>query len=311
MARRNDPNDDAGLRKKRAQEQEQEQEKDTEQSREKEGLSQQNQYGNQAIAGMLGMGSPAPGSGGVSAMPSIRTASDKDAGEIQYGGDEDGDDDTPITIEELTKNWRPKTTKKDDTLRFIESMPDDELPREDPEFIAKLNQSRAKTTTGKHSGIDGLLEPSPTLMSSSLSRWCHGLRLWIPQQSLHEVVHASISPPAPFLQDRSSRILHSRARCSAIGTWLLLQSPILQGEAATQNALIIDYCMDCRPKYRLQNILKRLRTHRRVLFLSIFTANVGDLTGNHQRQICVPMRPRRSDSYCEMAFRVLRLLYQT
>ena len=87
MARRNDPNDDAGLRKKRAQEQEQEQEqeKDSEKSEKKEGLSQQNQYGNQAVANMLGMSGVSPGSGGVSAMPSIRAASKTEVGEVQYG----------------------------------------------------------------------------------------------------------------------------------------------------------------------------------------------------------------------------------
>lgn len=289
MARRNDPNDDAGLRKKRAQEQEQEQEQDSEKSEKKEGLSQQNQYGNQAVANMLGMSGVSPGSGGVSTMPSIRSASETEAGDVQYGGDEDDDDDTPITVEELTKSWNPKTKKKEDTLRFIESMPEDELPPEDPDFIQQVKSTRA-THSSAQTTIDGLIEPSTLLISSSLSRWCTGIQLWSSKQTIFEVIGATISPPAPFLQDRSSRILHGRARSAAIGTCLLLQSPVLMGPARIQNALFIDYCMELYGRnHRLQNILKQTEESdiRIPKSSTLFLEEVGATSGSAEaRDLC-------------------------
>lgn len=303
MARRNDPNDDAGLRKKRAQEQEQEQEQDSEKSEKKEGLSQQNQYGNQAVANMLGMSSVSPGSGGVSAMPSIRAASTTEAGDVQYGGDEDDDDDTPITIEELTKSWNPKTKKKDDTLRFIESMPEDELPPEDPDFIRQVKSKRAPHSSSAQTTIDGLIEPSTMLISSSLSRWCAGIQLWSSNTTLFEVIGGTISPGAPFLQDRSSRILHGRARSAAIGTCLLLQSPVLLGPARIQNALFIDYCMELYGRnHRLQNILKKTEESdiRIPKSSTLFLEQVGGTSGSAEaRELCV-----------DAAAQVKRVLYE-
>ena len=87
----------------------------------------------------------------------------------------------------------------------------------------------------------------------------------------------------------------------------LLQSPILQGEAATQNALFIDYCMELYGRnYRLQTSSRRLRTHRRGFLnaRAYSPQTLGIRLGITKRQICVPMRPRRSDILHEMlAFR--------
>ena len=89
------------------------------------------------------------------------------------------------------------------------------------------------------------------------------------------------------------------------------------GEAATQNALFIDYCMELYGRnYRLQNILKEIEDSQTRIpkCTSIFTANVGDQTGNHQAtDLCADASAQavRFILHEMLAFRDVRSLYQT
>ncbi len=233
MAKPSGPGDPTRHAHKKAdpqQDQEQEEDAGEKESKEPEHATQQNTLGNEALQNqMINTGNPGggPGGGGGGGL-AMRTSQEKE--DRAYGGEDDGGDDLPLTLEDLVRSWNPGTNKTQDRAAWLEPMPDDELPPEDPEWVEAIRESAGSFRVQGGFTVDSQLQPSVAVVAASLLDWTRGLRRWTsPDLLTRAVAHVTI-PPRSFLQDVDGRILISRARAAAIGSLLLLDGPALSAE---------------------------------------------------------------------------------
>ncbi len=226
------------------QEQEQEQEVQTEtEGQETEQQRAQNQLGNAAMADMLASrntpdGGDQEGGGGLA----MGLRSDEKEGQ-EFGGDDDPLEDSPVTIEELTASWNPTSKKKEDRPAFLESMPDDDLPPEDDEWLAHVRGLPAPALPDL-SCPDGLLQPSLMALAGSLGPWSREAARWLDPTLAHRCLGYTITRPPSCLQDPLGRVLHARIRLSALISWTLLDTKLLRSSVSLGTASFLDFTLE-------------------------------------------------------------------
>jgi hypothetical protein len=188
----------------------------------------QNQMGNQAVQQIVatqGSGDGGGGAGGVEIeMARRRAAAERQAQD--FGGDPEPADGGPLTELDLTRSWNPGTPQSADRPKFLEAMPEDELPPEDASFLELV--ARAPTRFVRSSAVnDALLQPSPGILAISLRGWNRGVSRFV-GSSLDRRAHAALlTTSAPLLQDPHGRVLLSRARNASLASSALARSPVL------------------------------------------------------------------------------------
>jgi len=225
-------------------EQEQEQESAEVETKEPEHARMQQQMGNQAMISLLtGQGLDGAG-GGVEIEHSARKREEPKKEGPQHGGDDDPDG--PLTVFDLTQSWNPGIRRSKDRPAFIEPMPDDELPPEDPEFLERVMEHPDPFPAPLASSrvLDALLQPSPDVVRVSLTDWARGAGSWARGSLTWLMLGQLVAPPAPVLQDPHGRVLLSRSRCGTIASCLLLASPTLERDPSAVTSAAIDFCLE-------------------------------------------------------------------
>jgi len=225
-------------------EQEQEQEVAEVETKEPEHAKLQQQLGNQAMISLLaGQGLEVAG-GGVEIEQAVRKREAPKKEGPQHGGDDDGDG--PLTVFDLTQSWNPGIRRSKDRPAFIESMPDDELPPEDPDFLEKVldHPNPLPIPLASSQVFDALLQPSPDVVRISLTDWARGAGTWARGSLTWLMLGRLVAPPAPILQDPHGRVLLSRSRCGAVASCLLLASPTLERDPSAVTSAAIDFCLE-------------------------------------------------------------------
>jgi len=228
-------------------------EQGAEQGQEEEGLEHQheepehsraqNQHGNATIAAMLGQ-NPEVGGGGIEMGQSVRRKKEDADKTVEHGGDGDAEDGGALTIDDLTSSWNPGTKRSEDRQRFLEPMPDDELPPEDADYLDAVRSVASPWELPPAWTVDGLLQPSPQVVGASLTLWAQGISRWATPSLGWRCAAALLNPPASVLQDDHGRVLHARARGGAIATWILLTSPALSSGATAPTSAFVDFCLE-------------------------------------------------------------------
>lgn len=245
--------DDAGraqMAKPLAQQQQQNQDQEKEEAApevdgpESEQSRLQNTVGNQGVAAMIASGAADGGGGaGIEMEAQVRSRrSDKEA-KVEHGGDDVADDGI-LTIEELTESWNPGTRRSDDREKFREPMPDDDLPPEDEAWLDAIRSWPDPLPIPPAWTVDGLLQPTDAVVCASLADWAIGLAGWASPDPAWRAAAMLLRPPAGLLQDPEGRVLISRARGAAIGTWILLDSPAFAHGASIPTASFVDLCLE-------------------------------------------------------------------
>ncbi|TVQ94132.1 MAG: hypothetical protein EA397_03210 [Deltaproteobacteria bacterium] len=249
-----------------AQDQEQEQDVTQEQNQEQEREKnhQQNTMGNQAIAAMLNARSDPAGAeddgGGSGQSVRARKAHEKEGQD--YGGD-DVIDDVPITLEDLSQSWKPSIKKSEDRPRFVEPMPDDDLPPEDPEWLEAVFQAPYAGPLPRIKNIDALLQPSASIVARSMAGWCKAASRWETPDLSWRSLSATIAHNAPVLQSPGARVLPARAAIGALASCLLAESPAVRRRPTIETGAIIEFCLELEGRsHRVDNLLNELESQR-------------------------------------------------
>lgn len=261
--RRNDPNSDAMRlhQQKQDQEQEQEQEQEQSQDQEQEHSRAQNQLGNAAIAAMIGAKAGQDGQGmdeGGGHGQSVRPTKAHEKEGQDFGGD-DIVDDVPITLDDLTRSWNPGTKKSDDRPKFVEPMPDDDLPPEDPAFLARILELPHSGTLPRLQTLDGLLQPSAEVIAASTTGWARATTRWARPTPGWRALAAMIDGNPPSLQSLDARVLTARAAVGALGSCLLAESPAVTRAPRLETAALIELCLELEGRaHRTRNLVQEL-----------------------------------------------------
>ena len=265
MARRNNPDDASRTHQKPAhqleQEQEQDQEQEQRQEQEPEHARAQNQLGNQAIASMIasragqdGVAGDEGGGTGHSIRP--RKAHEKEGQD--YGGD-DIVDDVPLTLDDLTRSWNPGTRKTDDRPKFVEPMPDDDLPPEDPSFLAAIPGHPGAGPLPRIQTLDALLQPSAQVIAASTSGWARAAARWCAPTPGWRALAAVVAGNAAVLQSADARVLPARGAVGALGSCILAASPTLTHSPRLETAALVELCLELEGRaHRVANLIIEL-----------------------------------------------------
>jgi len=266
-ARRDDPNDASRAHAKPThqlqQEQEQEQEQEQTQEQEPEHARAQNQLGNQALAAMLnaragqdGQSTDGEGGGGTGHSVRPRKAHEKEGQD--YGGD-DIVDDVPISLEDLTRSWNPGTRKTDDRPKFVEPMPDDDLPPEDPAFLDAIAELPHSGSLPRLRTLDALLQPSAQVVAASTTGWARAATRWAAPTPGWRALAAVVQQAPPVLQDAEARVLPARAAVGALGSCLLAESPAVVRSPTLETGALIECCLELEGRaHRTRNLVIEL-----------------------------------------------------
>ncbi len=245
MAKPNDPASRYAQRKQEPQtEQIQEQEEEVQKGANEHDnrLEAQNTLGNQALLNqMMTAANPAGDDGGGAAGLALRKAgqeADKD-----YGGDDDVDDDLPLTLEDLVRNWSPPTERSEDRPSWLEPMPSDELPPEDEAYLAAIRPDGPQPVRGGFT-VDSQLQPSRSVVAAGMMDWARAVAPWCASSVLDRVLAHSFAPGLSLLHDLEGRVLFHRARMGAIGSLLLQRGPVLREHPSTANLAFIAFCLE-------------------------------------------------------------------
>ena len=263
MAGRRDDASGRGLDTQRLQEQQQEkdqeQEQEQEQHKESEHARAQNAFGNAALAAMLanraeGMAGDEGGGGGQSAR---RRSHEKEG--VDYGGDDDVIDDVPISLDDLTRSWNPTTRKGEDKPRFVEPMPDDDLPPEDEAFLADLAAAPRVGPLPRIQTIDPLFEPSREVLITSTAAWSRACARFAAPTPGWRALAGLVSEAPPVLQARGARVLPARAAVAALGSCILAAAPPVRHAPTLETGALIHLCLELEGRHRrVDNILVQL-----------------------------------------------------
>lgn len=221
------------------QDQEEEVQKDANESEQKQN-QQQNSLGNQALQNqMMGTGQPNAGEGG-GGLSMRKAGLETDKG---YGGEDDADDDLPLTLEDLVRSWNPGTPKSKDRPSWLEPMPSDELPPEDEEWLAAVRSATAFTVEGRFTA-DSQLQPSAAVLGTGVMDWGRGIPPWTAEDVLDRVIARVLVPGPSFLHDPWGRVLLHRVRTAAVGTLLVQRGRTLQADAGSPTLGFVAFCLE-------------------------------------------------------------------
>lgn len=245
----------------------------------------QGQLGNSAIAAML-MNHPAPGSGGASMeVQAIRQHEEEMEGPA-HGGDDDPVESGPLRDVDIAKTRRRRARKirqKDtDRERFIEPMPDDDLPPEEANFRNRIRMMDAPEGLPAAWTVDAILQPSHDVVASALGQWAIAATRWGGNGLTDRVFSHLIRSRAPILQDPFGRVLIGRSRVGAVATWLLLSGPVLAHAASPVNCALVDYCVELEARrFVAQDVAARSEVPPGQIpsAAQIFLSRIGEPTG--------------------------------
>ncbi|MCO4744018.1 MAG: hypothetical protein KC912_04470 [Proteobacteria bacterium] len=200
---------------------------------------------------MITSASAPPGDqgGGGGAGLAMRTSTAEKEG-VDYGGDDDAAPaDVPFEEALMAEAWRPRTRKSEQRQRFTESMPEDDLPDEDEDWVQAIRSAPAPQTHSS-SAIDALIQPTAEVVASSLADWARGAFAWGPTDLVWRTLAHAITPAAPSLVDPHGRVLLSRARAGAIGIHALLASPTLADASDPASSGLVVFDLELRARRR-------------------------------------------------------------
>ncbi|MCB9675044.1 MAG: hypothetical protein H6737_08000 [Alphaproteobacteria bacterium] len=285
--------------------QEQEEEGAQKETQEPEHARAQNTLGNEALqnqmitSGNTGGGGGGGGGGGLAMRKASTEKEDRD-----YGGDGDAADDLPLTLEDLVRSWNPGTHKTQDRASWLEPMPDDELPPEDPDFLAAVKSGDPVFRVQGGFTLDAQLQPSAAVVAASLLDWTRAVQRWSRNSLLHRAISRAYVPPQTFLQDADGRILLSRARAAAIGSWMLLDAPVLDGVAATPDVAFVGFSLELEGHRRHQEAVRidpGVEGKQMPKAVEVFQRAFAHGSGAVEpRELPEPARTRMSDLLTEM-----------
>lgn len=264
MAGRYDQKKPGASKPDQQQEQEQEVQQEQEQTQEQEQKRGQASMGNQAIAAMLNARADpsSPDSDGSGSGHSVRRSLRPDKEGVDYGG-EDPIDDVPINLDDLARSWNPTTRKSEDRPRFVEPMPDDDLPPEDPHFLERAYALPSSGSLPRLRNIDALLQPSPQIVARSMAGWARAAARWSGPELSWRAVGALIRQNAALLQDPDARVLPARAALGALGACLLAESPPVRTRPTVETGALIEFCLELEGRaYRVDNLVVELEGQR-------------------------------------------------
>ena len=246
MARRDQKDTPAEhIRQRQQPEADQEQEQQVEV--EPEHARMQNQLGNQGVASLL-LGRGGPGLAGTSGIEveARQRRKKQPAKEAPEMGGDDEPVDGPLTVVDLSQSWNPGIKRQKERPKFIEPMPDDELPPEDPDFLDAVSEGPDPDPVPLPATwlADALLQPSPELISSSLSAWSRCASDWIGDAPFQRSIGALIRPPCALLQDPWARVLPLRTRVGALTTLALAAGPALDCATPAANCAFIGILLE-------------------------------------------------------------------
>lgn len=243
------------------QDQEQEQEVTQEQNQEQEQQRDrsQNTLGNQAIAAMLNArADPAGADDEGGSGQSIRKRRPHEKEGQDYGGD-DVIDDVPITLEDLSQSWARPVKRSEDRPRFIEPMPDDDLPPEDPAWLDQVYEAPYSGPFHRIQTIDALLQPSASIVARSMSGWCRAATRWAMPDLSWRSLAALLHQNAPVLQSPDARVLPARVAVGALASCLLAECPAVRRRPTIETGAIIEFCLELEGRsHRVDNLLNEL-----------------------------------------------------
>lgn len=209
----------------------------------------QNRLGNAALSAMLGATSDGGGEGGGGGLGMRARAADQEKERPSHGGEADPVDDGVITLEDLTRSWNPRLKKDKERPAFRESMPDDDLPPEDADFLQAV-RALPRPQLGEEPTVDGLLQPSADALQVGLTPWIRQVAPWASESVAHRLLIRVLAPPAPCLQDPFGRVSLARARAGAAAVALLLDTPLLSRPEPLEAALV-QLCLEIGGSTRL------------------------------------------------------------
>lgn len=264
MAGRYDQKKPGASKPDQQQEQEQEVQQEQEQTQEQEQKRGQASMGNQAIAAMLNARADpsSPDADGGGASHSVRRSLRLEKEGVDYGG-EDPIDDVPINLDDLARSWNPTTRKSEDRPRFVEPMPDDDLPPEDPHFLERAYVHPSSGSLPRLRNIDALLQPSPQIVARSMAGWARAAARWSSPELSWRAVGGLIRQNASLLQDPDARVLPARAALGALGACLLAESPPVRARPTVETGALIEFCLELEGRaHRVDNLVVELEGQR-------------------------------------------------
>ncbi len=190
-------------------------------------------FGNSAVAAFM---SPAMEGMGIDGNVAALTEYEQQG--LQHGGDDDDDaGDALLTLEDLTRSWdqrgKPRT---DDTVAFLEPMPEDDLPPEQADWIA-LVRAQPAPPVRRGALTDGLLQPSPEVIAGrAMNPWLTEAHRWVADDPATRTLSTVITQSAAFLQNPWGRVLPTRALLGAATTLMLVDGPALRSDDPYQTA---------------------------------------------------------------------------
>lgn len=233
---------DRGAEKKSEQEGE-DQEQATEKKVESETSRAQNQLGNQALAAMMAAQQGAGGRGSSVEVEMAKRKADTEKEGQEFGGDDEAADPPILLDDDLTESWNPSTTAPGDRTGFLEEMPEDELPPEDPDFLTAIRQVRDVGRLPSSNLNEALVQPSAEVLAISAQGWARGVARFA-GPALHQRAWARLlKVPGAILQDPHGRVLLLRARSAALAANALLAGPAL-ANADVARCAVIDFALE-------------------------------------------------------------------
>jgi hypothetical protein len=273
-----------------AQEQEQDQEVQ-EQTPEHEQTRSHNTVGNQALSAMMNSRADAPTAGteGGGGGRSVRRRKEPDKEGVDYGGDGDVDD-VPLSLEDLTASWNPGIRKSDDRPRYVEPMPDDDLPPEDPDWLDAVGAAPHSGPLPRLANIDALLQPSAEIVARSMAGWCRAAGRWAAPSLTWRALAYILDHQAPVLQAPDARVLPARAALGALASCLLSESPAVVASPTIETGALIEFALELEGRaHRVANVINELDDQRAKL------PRARDLLQRRLPESSAAMRPIQAD----------------
>ncbi len=286
MARRSNDDDKKEMRRPSTaagKGQEKEKEEDQDKEIEKEGpelesVRAQNQMGNQGVLNL--METAAATQAGVEIeMAKRNTANEKEG--VDYGGEDDPFDPAALDRDLFGDSWNLGTQQPTERPDFIEPMPDDELPPEDPEFVDQL-AAQPPPPLPPTPNTDALLQPSVDAIARSLRGWSRAVERWT-GNALHRRAWGALARHGgPLLSDPHGRVLFGRARTATLCTLLCIDGQVVD-DSDTAGASLLHLLLELETRHwqvrsvRMSITDPKARPNAADLFAAVLGAPAGEV----------------------------------
>lgn len=215
--------------------------------KEPEYARQQNHIGNQAVSSIIASKASQMSSNDGPAGVDVAHAITQEEGEkvsAEFGGDDEPADPGPLTIAPSAFSKNPALKKFKDRQALRRYMPDDRLPEPDPVFEEATKHAFRGDTVPKTLAKDSLLQPSRTVVASSLAAWSTGVAYWAGNGIAERCIAQFITHPPPCIQDSQGRVLIGRTRVASAALALVSCSPTVERPADDFTCSFISYCLE-------------------------------------------------------------------